>query len=185
MHILCETFRQIGNLTGEAEAALFSTIERKEYPPKTILQDQDKISNTIYFIEKGIARTFYYKDGKDITHWIAVERDFVGSMSSFFLRKPGNKMVETLEYCVLWEFENSKLESLFESNAELAKIGRLFAYYGLSLMEERFDNLHFNSAKERLEILQSKQPELFQRVPLGIIASYLGMSQETLSRIRK
>ncbi len=169
----------------ENEEALLNAIEHKNYPAKTILQDQDKISNKIYFVEKGIARTFYYKYGKDITYWIATENDFVGSMTSFFLQVPSNKIVETLENCTLWEFEHKKLQKLFDTNLELAKAGRLFANYGISLMEQRFDNLHFNTAKQRYDILMERQPEIIQRVPLGMIASYLGVTQETLSRIRK
>lgn len=185
MQNLIETFRKIGSLSEKNEKALISSIQRIECSPKTLLQDQNKTSNKIYFVEKGIARTFYYKDGRDITHWIAVENDFVGSMSSFFMRKPSNKIVETVEKCILWEFEHKKLENLIASNPEFEKIVRLFAYYGLSQLEERFDNLHFYSAKERLEILFEKQPEILKRAPLGMIASYLGITQETLSRIRK
>lgn len=185
MQNLIETFRRIGNLTPDKEKALLDSIEKREYPSRTLLQNQNKISDKIYFVEQGIARTYYYKDGRDITYWIAVENDFVGSMSSFFMRKPSNKIVETVENCILWEFEFQKLETLFETNQELGKAGRLFANYGISLMEQRFDNLHFNTAKERYEILLEKKPEILQRVPLGMIASYLGITQETLSPIRK
>jgi CRP-like cAMP-binding protein len=185
MQNLIETFRRIGHLKPENEKALLDSIEKKTYPAKTLLQDQNKISNKIYFVEKGIARTYYYKDGKDITYWIAAENDFVGSMSSFFMRIPSNKIVETIENCILWEFEFDRLENLFASNEQLGKTGRLFANYGISLMEERFDNLHFNTAKERYQVLLEKQPKILQRAPLGMIASYLGITQETLSRIRK
>ena len=101
------------------------------------------------------------------------------------MREPSNKMVETIEACILWKFEFARLEELFSTNQELEKLGRLFSNYGISLMEKRFDNLHFNSAKERYSILLKQQPEILQRVPLGMIASYLGITQETLSRIRK
>jgi len=182
---LLETFKHIGKLKPTNEHELLSSIKRIEKPAKSLLQEQDCICNKIYFIESGIARTFYYKDGKDITYWIGLEDDFIGSMSSFFMREQSNKMVETIEDCVLWEFEYHSLETLFSSSLELQKVGRLFANYGISLMEKRFDNLHFNTAKERYDILLFKQPEILQRVPLGMIASYLGITQETLSRIRK
>lgn len=184
MQNLIETFRKLGKLSQENEKALLSAIQRIECRPKTLLQEQDKICNRIYFVEKGIARTFYYKNGKDITYWIALENDFVGSMSSYFMREPSNKMVETIENCILWEFEYQKLEGLFSTNQELEKVGRLFANYGISLMEKRFDNLHFNTAQERYDILIKQQPEILQRTPLGMIASYLGITQETLSRVR-
>lgn len=113
-----------------------------------------------------------------------MENDFVGSLTSFFMRSPSNKLVETVEDCVLWEFKHSTLESLFSSSPEMERLGRKMANFGLSLMEQRFDQLHFHSARERYDLLMKKQPELLQRVPLGMIASYLGITQETLSRIR-
>ncbi len=185
MQNLIETFRRIGQLKQGDEKLLLDSITLKSFPPKTKLQDHYKISNKIYFVEKGVARTYYLKNGKEITYWIACENDFVGSMASFFMQTPGNKIVETIESCTLWEFEYHKLQQLFDTNEELARAGRLFANYAISLMEERFDNLHFNTAKERYDLLMEKHPELIQRVPLGMIASYLGVTQETLSRIRR
>ena len=185
MQNLIETFRKIGNLSQENEERLLSAVQRIECASKTVLQEQDKVCDSIYFVEKGIARTFYYKDGKDITYWIAMENDFVGSMSSYFMREPSSKMVETIEDCILWRFEYYKLEELFSTNQELEKVGRLFSNYGISMMEKRFDDLHFNTAKERYDILINQQPEILQRMSLGMISSYLGITQETLSRIRK
>lgn len=185
MQNLIETFKRIGGLSQRNQEALLGVIQRIECTPKTLLQELDTVCDSIYFIEKGLARTFYYKDGKDITYWIALENDFVGSMASFFMRVPSNKMVETLEPSVLWKFDYSKMESLFSSNQEMQKVGRLFAYYGISIMEKRFDDLHFHTAKERYEFLVKNKPELLQRMSLGMIATYLGITQETLSRIRK
>jgi CRP-like cAMP-binding protein len=185
MQKLLDVFRGIGQLKPAEEKTFLSAIQKKEYLPKVLLQDHDKISDKIYFVEQGLARTYYYKDGKDVTYWLAPEGEFVGSMGSFFMREPSNKIVETLEPCMLWEFEYFTLEKLFLSSNEFARIGRQFAYYGISLMEKRLDSLHFNSAKERYLILINERPEILQRVSLGIIASYLGVTQETLSRIRK
>lgn len=184
MSRLLDTFENMGKLSDKSKQALLGSIRKVQYPSKTLLTQQGKIADKIYFIEKGIARTFYIKDGKDITYWIALENDFVGSMSSFFMRKPSDKMVQTLEECELWEFDYYKLDTLYSSDPELERSGRLFANYAISLLEKRFDNLHFNSAKERYDILINQQPEIIQRVSLGVIASYLGITQETLSRIR-
>ena len=184
MQLLIEKLSIIGKVSPVQQSALMAAITRKEFAPKTILQKTDQVANKIYFVEKGIARTFYYKNGKDITYWIAPEGEFVGSMASFFMRTSSNKLVETIEHCTLWEFEYQKLESLFSSSQELEKVGRRFANYAIALMEERFDNLHFNTAKERYQLLMKNQSELINRIPLGMIASYLGITQETLSRIR-
>jgi CRP-like cAMP-binding protein len=185
MKQLVEIFRKIGGLSQENEKELLKVVKRIECNSKTILQAKDTISNKIYIIEKGIARTFYYKDGKDITYWLAAENDLIGSMSSFFMQTPSNKIVETIEDCILWEFEYNTLQNLFETNKELGNIGRLFANYGIAIMEQRFDNLLFYNAKQRYNILLEKRPDIIRKVPLGMIASYLGITQETLSRIRK
>ncbi|MBW1298982.1 Crp/Fnr family transcriptional regulator [Aquimarina litoralis] len=185
MHNLLQKFREIGNLSKENEQILLSALERVECPAKTNLQKVGKVCDAIYFVEKGIARTYYYKNGKDITYWIVTENDFVGAMASFFLREPSNKLVETIEPCILWKFEYEKLEALFAVNHEIERIARLFSNYGIGLLEKRADSLHFNSAKERYHILVEQQPDILRRVPLGMIASFLGITQETLSRIRK
>ena len=101
------------------------------------------------------------------------------------MQKPSNKIVETIEESVLWELEYHRLESLFESNQELSRIGRIFTNYGISVMEKRFDDMMFYTAKERYDILMQERPDLILKVPLSMIASYLGVTQETLSRIRK
>ena len=180
-----DIFKKIGGLSPENERILLGSIKKKSFPPKTILQKKGKVSNKIYIVERGIVRTFYYKEGKDITYSIAAQNDFTGSMSSFFMQKPSNKILETIEESVLWEFEYNRLQSLFEMNQELSRAGRLFANYGISVMEQRFDDMMFYSAKERYEMLLQNRPKVIQNVPLGMIASYLGITQETLSRIRK
>ncbi len=134
MQSLIETFRRIGKLTLANEKILLSVIQRREFGPRVILHEQNKICNSIYFVEKGIARTYYHKNGKDITYWIALENDFVGSIASYFMREPSNKIVETIEKCILWEFGYYKLEKMFSANKELEKLGRLFANYGISML---------------------------------------------------
>jgi len=104
-----------------------ASIKKVSFGPKTILQKEGKVSNKIFIVEKGTVRAFYHKDGRDITYEIATQNEFIGSKSSFFMQTPGNKIVETIEDCVLLEFEYDKLQALFEMNQELGKVGRLFA----------------------------------------------------------
>jgi CRP-like cAMP-binding protein len=184
MNQLFEAFSDFIKLSPETADAFLATIIKKKVRKKTLVQESGGDCNYVYFIEKGIARTFYYKDGKDITYWIAAENEFIGSLGSFFSRTPGNKYVEVLEDSILWEFSHAKLEALYASSKEMERVGRLFAQYGISLLEKRIDDVHALSAKERYELLLAKHPQIIQRVPMGIIASYLGVTSETLSRIR-
>jgi CRP-like cAMP-binding protein len=174
----------MAKLSEDAEVIFMQSIVKKQFKKKEILQEQGKICDQLYFVEKGVARTFYYRNGKEVTYWLAAENDFVGSMASFFSRTPSNKHVETLEECTLWIFDYNKLENLYSDSKELERMGRLFANYGMSVLEKKFDDFHSMSAKERYDVLVEKHPQILQRVSLGIIASYLGITQETLSRIR-
>lgn len=184
MEKLIESFGEMAKLSKEAETAFMKTIVKKEFKKKKLLEEEGKICNHLYFVEKGVARTFYYKNGKEVTYWLAAENDFVGSMASFFSRTPSNKHVETLEDCRLWIFDYDRLEDLYAGSKELERMGRLFANYGMTVLEKKFDDFHSMSAKERYDVLVTKHPQILQRVSLGIIASYLGITQETLSRIR-
>jgi CRP-like cAMP-binding protein len=181
---LLEAFGDMARLPADAMELFMSIVERKECLKKQLLQEAGCHANHVYFIEKGIARTFYYRDGKDITYWIAAENEFAGAMASFFNRTISNKNVELLEDSIVWEFSHAKLESLYSESKEIERMGRLFAQYGIGLVEQRFDDLLFLTARERYDILLQKHPGILQRVSLGIIASYLGITRETLSRIR-
>lgn len=184
MKQLIESFGEMAMLSKEAEEIFTNSIVKKEFKKKELLCEEGKVCNQLFFVEKGVARTFYYKAGREVTYWLAAENDFVGSMASFFSRTPSNKHVETLEDCTLWIFDYDKLENLYANSKELERMGRLFANYGMSVLEKKFDDFHSMSAKERYDVLTTKHPEILQRVSLGIISSYLGITQETLSRIR-
>lgn len=184
MKKLIESFGEIAKLSKETEEVFMKSIIKKDFKKKELLQEEGKVCNQLYFVEKGVARTFYYKNGREVTYWLAAENDFVGSMASFFSRTPSNKHVETLEDCTLWIFDYDKLEELYADSKELERMGRLFANYGMSVLEKKFDDFHSMSAKERYDVLVEKHPQILQRVSLGIIASYLGITQETLNRVR-
>lgn len=184
MKKLIESFGEMAHLSKEAEDALSKIISKKEFKKKELLLAEGKVCDQLYFVEKGIARTFYYKGGREVTFWLASENEFVGSLASFFSRTPSTKYVETLEDCTLWIFDYHKLEKLYSNSKELERMGRLFTSYGLTILEKKFDDFHSLTALERYTLLVNKHPKVLQTVSLGIIASYLGISQETLSRIR-
>lgn len=184
MKKLIESFGDIAQLSEEGEKALMQTIQKKQFKKKEILLREGQICDQLYFVEKGIARTFYYKGSREVTFWLATENEFVGSLASFFSRTPSTKCVETLEDCTLWVFDYYKLEALYSNSKELERMGRLFTSYGITILEKKFDDFHSLTALERYTLLINKHPKILQTVSLGIIASYLGISQETLSRIR-
>jgi len=171
-------------LTETGKTALNSILRCLTLPKHTVLVKPDAVCEWVYFIEKGLARTYYYQDGRDVTDWLSAEGDFVGSIVSFLTQQPDRRIVELLEPSVVWAIPWHGLETLYAQHHEIERLGRLLVSFGLVQLQQRFDELHFAPATERYERLLHRMPTLVQRVPLGMIASYLGITPETLSRIR-
>ena len=161
-----------------------SVMRNEDYAKGHILVKPGTVCTSLFFVEKGLTRTFYYKDGKDVTDWFSPESNVAVSIVSFLNQQPDRRGIELLEDSNLWALDYKDLEMLCAQHHEIERFTRLLAAHGILLIQERFDDLHFASAAERYKKLMDHQPTILQRAPLGMIASYLGITQETLSRIR-
>ncbi|GAB3314576.1 Crp/Fnr family transcriptional regulator [Larkinella ripae] len=184
MNPFLDVLTQFTPLSQQSQNALLGVCRRLPLDKGKVLIAGNTVSECIYFIESGLARTYYYKDGRDVTDWLSAEHEFVGSIVSFLSRKPDRRIVQLLEPSVLWAVSYRNLEDLYQRHHDLERLGRLLVSHGLLLVQQRFDDLHMATALERYQHLMTTRPTLIQRVPLGMIASYLGMTAETLSRIR-
>ncbi|HEY4324743.1 MAG TPA: Crp/Fnr family transcriptional regulator [Mucilaginibacter sp.] len=172
------------NLSEKSKLALTSVMKRMEFPKGKVLVEPNSICSHLYFIEKGLTRTFYFKDGKDITDWLSAENTFAVSVISFITRKPDRRAIELLEPSVLLSIQFDELENLCNEYHDIERMTRYLVSFGLVQLQQKFDDVHFETALHRYKNLMATNPTLLQRVPLGMIASYLGVTQETLSRIR-
>ncbi len=184
MQFITNRLNRITTISEQARAELDRLVIRKEYPRGTLLLEQGKTCRHLYFLEYGFARSFYYQAGKDITSWFAFEDDIVTSMYSFTAQKPSFENIEILENSVLHSITHDQLQQLYNKFPEFNLAGRLLTEKYYIELEERTFSFQIQSATERYQIILNHQPELLQRASLGHIASYLGISQETLSRIR-
>ncbi len=184
MNVFINALTQFTPLSPDSQQALTNASRRATFDKGHVLVRAHTISESVYFIEKGLTRTYYYKDGRDVTDWISTESQFAGSIVSFLTRCPDHRIVELLEPSVLWSVPYRALEALYAQFHDMERLGRLLVSHGLVLLQQRFDDLHLATALERYQRLLVTNPTLLQRVPLGMIASYLGVSAETLSRIR-
>lgn len=150
----------------------------------TFLIKEGVVCNHLYFLEQGYLRGFYNLDGKEVTHWFAFENDFVTSFYSFISRKPSLENIQALEDSILWSITYEELQQLFDKHRDIERMTRIIYERSYIRLEERLIRLQFKSARERYEQITSVFPDILNRVSLGHIASYLGISQETLSRIR-
>ena len=138
----------------------------------------------LFFIEKGLLRGYYFNEGKDITNWFAQEGEFATCFYSFIAQKAAFENIQTIEDMELIRIPYDKLQSLYKNFPETERIGRIITETYYIKLEERLLSIQFKSAKERYQHLIDSKSTLLQRASLGQIATYLGISQETLSRMR-
>ena len=171
-------------LSEAAEQALYDCFEKKLLPKNELLLQEGQICRHLYFVEKGALRGFYTLDGKEITHWFGFENDFVTSFHSFITQQAAVENIQLVEHAVLWSIAKDQLTALFNEHHEIERLVRIAYEKYYIRLEERFVNAQFKTAAERYEQLIEQTPHILERMPLGCVASYLGISQETLSRIR-
>ncbi|WP_299125516.1 Crp/Fnr family transcriptional regulator [uncultured Tenacibaculum sp.] len=168
----------------ELAEAFQNIIKPEKYTKHHILHEAGHICNHMYIITSGIARVFYYKDGKDITVHFSVEQESITTIDSFIQRKKSKYNIEALEDLEVLKIAHADLENLFNSNPKYERFGRLFLQKIYIDLVERIDDLQLHTAQERYNILLQKKPFLFNRVASKHLASFLGMTPETFSRIR-
>ena len=153
-------------------------------PKKELLLEAEQSSDTVYFICKGLVRIYYVKEEKEITNWFIQENMMFAATYSILTGQPNYSSYETLEETHVLKIKYAVLESFYTRYHSLEHMGRklIQAYYG-AFMKKTFDVL-FLSAEERYHLFVKDHADLLNRVPLRYVASYLGITQETLSRLR-
>ena len=178
-----ETFK----INVNALEKLTSCLHTMNIAKRTILIESGKKDNNIYFIEKGIARSFNLIDGKELTSWFSREGQLIFSTNSFYGKTEGyeTESVQVLENSLLYYMPISKINQLCLEEIDIANWLRVFHQNAFVEMERRLIMRLYLSAEERYKDFCSKNQDLFQRVNLGYIASYLGISHVTLCALRK
>ena len=137
-----------------------------------------------YLIVKGRVKTYYLRDSKQVCTWFAFENDIVATLSNIVKGNPSFETIELLEDSEFLQFEIDSLETLAESNLSASQLMTELITEHATFLEERLYQLQFMTSKERYVALIEEVPEVLQRVSLTDIASFLGVSRETVSRIR-
>ena len=144
----------------------------------------NQYSRSAYFIEKGMTRSYWLVNGEEITTSFSCEGGIVFSMDELYYNKMSEEFVETLEDVVAYKIALSDLIRLFQTNIELANWGRIIHQNEYRRLHRSHKDRLTLSAKERYEEFMQQFPQICQRVQLGYIASYLGITLPTLSRLR-
>ncbi len=176
--------KQYINLSDEAEKDILNLALFESIPKGHLLLKEGKTCERLYFIVKGTIRTYHYQKGKDITYWIYPENSMITSWHSYILRKPASEYIETTEDSTLISLTYNQWQEVYLKYPKLERFGRIILEEQMALIDDFFKGYYFLTAKEKYKLLTTAFPTITQRANLGHIASMLGISQETLSRIR-
>lgn len=156
-------------------------IEKNNYLLKT-----GKVCSESHFIEKGIVRSYTYDvKGNEVTTAFYSQNSFASDLLSFFKRSPTRENIQAVTNCETWYITYEDMQESFHTMPEFRDYGRLNLVDQYSKLKERMLSMLQETAEQRYEALISSSPEIFQNVPLKYIASYLGVTDTSLSRIRK
>jgi len=158
--------------------------KRIEVPAKTVLLQEGKKSETMYFIEKGCLRSWVNNEGKEITTQFFFEGDSVSSIESFRTNQPSLYSIESLEPSILQTLSQEDFKDIIEHAPELRKELEEHLFRRLFQLQQFLYSFLKNNPQKRYEELLEKHPHIIQRVPQHYIASYLGITSVSLSRIR-
>ncbi|MFY8020607.1 MAG: Crp/Fnr family transcriptional regulator [Bacteroidia bacterium] len=181
---LVSKINTLSKLTEPAKEWIENHKEEMVFKKNEIILNLQQTCHYLYYIKSGMACGLYLHNGEEICSWIASEGEFATSYYSFISRKNSYEMISCIEDCLVDAISYKKLHEMYEKFPETERAGRLLLEDYYARLEERLISLQYHTTKERYEDLCMKRPHLINRAPLGKIASYLGMKQETLSRIR-
>lgn len=184
MEIVLEFLNSIHPLSQGLLDHLRSILRSKEIPKKDFLLKAGHICRRICFIERGLFRCFYIKDDHEVSSWFMKEGDIIVSVESFYQQRSSYESIQALEDCVIVYIEHSELQHIYRHFPEFNYIGRVLTEKYYCQSEQRLYSMRMQRSQERYDYLIEHHPELVLRVPAKFLASYLGITEVTMSRIK-
>jgi CRP-like cAMP-binding protein len=181
---MLSAFNKLHPLGEEMKERLEAITVVKEFSKKHLLLQEGQVADHACFVLNGLARAYYITDGREITSRFMDEGFIITSWLSFYTRKPGYEFIETLEDSTIAFMHYNDLQKIYADFLEFNIVGRKLTEYFFFLAEQRTQMLRKHTTDEKYQFFLKEHPDLLQRIPLKYIATYLGMSEETLSRVR-
>ena len=183
---LQEYLKNIKSMSDEKADLISTYFIQKSFTKETLLIQEGKTSKNSYFLESGIIRCYIIDlNGNEVTTRFFSAPDFLNDYLSFFEQKPSEENYELLTDCVLYSISYDNVQHCFHTIPEFREWGRMLLTLNYTFVNKKMIALYKETAQERYLNLQKSNPEIIEKVPLHIIASYLGITKFSLSRIRK
>ncbi|PRD57386.1 cyclic nucleotide-binding protein [Sphingobacterium gobiense] len=177
--------QHFGELTDQECELVISFFKEETLQKNDFFTETGKICDKLGIISSGILRVYAYADGKDVTQWIATDDSFMTEVLGFFFDQPNRYNIQAFTDTKLWRITKADYQKLAEVFPKWKEIEKQFMMKCFSMIENRiFAHLSMN-AEQRYNVYFEQNKDLFNKIPLHYIASLLGMSAETFSRIRK
>jgi CRP-like cAMP-binding protein len=174
----------ITRLDTETLSTLKAISVEKIFKKGDFLLRQGEVCRNSYWIESGVARKYYLNDGKEITTELYFDNDIAISFDSYSLQKPSREYIHALTDCTVSQTDFIAFQTAKLKFSKLQILDLMMTEYYAMWLEDRLFQFHTMDATKRYQILLENHPHIIQNIPLTFIASYLGISLETLSRIR-
>jgi CRP/FNR family transcriptional regulator, anaerobic regulatory protein len=181
---LIDLFNAAGLFEKDAQTYIELNIQTRLIRKKEFFLKPGETCREILFVEKGLLRSYYEGAEKEITNWFMQENQLVISVNSFFTQTPADEYVQAIEDCMVWPLRYEHYQYLFAHYHSFCLIALKLTEYYYMLSEQRLRIMRQKDAEARYRYLLMLHPEIMNRAPLGHIATYLGIKQETLSRLR-
>ncbi len=186
MEQLQEAIRQMILISTPEMDGLLQSCSERTFKKKEVLSRPGRIPGEIFFINRGIIRVIVPdRDGTEHTIHFALENQFIADYSSFILRQPALYILEALEETEAVILPRAAIEWGYAHLAQGDRLGRLVAEFYFVYQDNRIKNLYARTPKERYDSIAEVFPNIHNRVPQHMIASYLGISPVHLSRLKK
>lgn len=177
--------QQFPHFTENAWKMAFPFLKKQSLKKGAYFLEEGKICRHIAFIEKGLFRTFYLRDGNEITTCFCKENTISCAYESLITQQPSDLSIQAIEACELVVFKYEDVLKFYEQNPFWQQVGRLVAENEFMVMANYTRFINDLPAKDRYLRILKTDPYLIQNIPLVYLASYLQIKPETLSRIRK
>ena len=185
-HQLLYFFQHTNHISGHKATEIVQHFAEKEVAKHDFLLREGQVCNEYLFLEEGFMRAFAHDvEGRDVTTSFYAPLQVVFEVSSFFNRVASKENIQALTNCKGWYITYEQLNALFHGIPEFREFGRSILVKGFTALKSRTLAMITETAEERYEGLMKSNPDIFQNAPLKHIASYLGITDTSLSRIRK
>ncbi len=183
-HQIITHFEKFITVKDSLKTELLNRVSLVAYEKGDLIVDANKANSKLFYILTGLTRTYFLKDGKEINEYFSSENEWANSPRNWRPNRMDIYYISAIESTTTLCIGVDDILFLFDNYPELDRYGRLSMIPVLNHLIDRIASFRFTSAKDKYIHFRQTYPKIHHRIPLGMVASYLGISQETLSRLR-